>query len=158
VISAVFENWQDQPQCGCGRAERSRWRDLHVRTPARRTSCAAVVENSPSMRWKMSVARNVICWRRLTGPFPSDTRKLVWLSHARLDQAVGPRVFLSYIQQRSEHQQNCDCKRSNFCLGVCPHILCETNFSKSRPVIWTSNPLSVYQHAKYQIFHYCTVA
>jgi len=45
----------------------------YVRTPARRTSCAAVVESSPSMRWKMSVARNVICWRRLTGLFPSDT-------------------------------------------------------------------------------------
>ena len=25
------------------------------------------------MRWKMSVARNVICWRRLTELFPSDT-------------------------------------------------------------------------------------
>jgi len=70
VISAVFGTWQDQPRCGCGRAERSRWRDPHVRTPAHWTSC---VENSPSMKWKMSVARNVICWRRLTGPFPSDT-------------------------------------------------------------------------------------
>jgi len=59
--------------CGCGRAERSKWQDLHARTPARRTSCAAVVDTSPSMRWKMSVARNVICWRRLTGLFPSDT-------------------------------------------------------------------------------------
>jgi len=38
-----------------------------VRTPARRTSCAAVVESSPSIRWKMSVAQNVICCRRLTG-------------------------------------------------------------------------------------------
>jgi len=45
----------------------------YVRTPARRTSCSAVVESSPSMRWKMSVARNVICWRRLTGLFLSDT-------------------------------------------------------------------------------------
>ena len=42
-------------RCGCCRAERSRWQDPHVRTPARRTSCAAVVESSPSMRWKMSV-------------------------------------------------------------------------------------------------------
>jgi len=25
------------------------------------------------MTWKMSVAKNVICWRRLTGLFPSDT-------------------------------------------------------------------------------------
>ena len=66
MISAVFRTWQDQPRCGCGRAERSRWQDPHARTPARRTSCAAVVESSPSMRWKMSVARNVICWRRLT--------------------------------------------------------------------------------------------
>ena len=72
MISAVFGTWQDQPRCGCGRAERSRWQDPHVRTPARRTSCAAVVESSPSTRWKMSVARNVICWRQLTGSFPSD--------------------------------------------------------------------------------------
>ena len=46
-------------------AERSRWQDQHVRTPVRQTSCATAVESSPSMRWKMSVARNVICWRRL---------------------------------------------------------------------------------------------
>ena len=59
-----------KPRCGCCRAERSRWQDPHVRTPARRTSCAAVVESSPSMRWKVSVARNVICWRRLTELFP----------------------------------------------------------------------------------------
>ena len=26
------------------------------------------------MRWKMSIAQNVICWRRLTGLFPSDSR------------------------------------------------------------------------------------
>jgi len=73
VISAVFGTWQDQPRCGCGRAERSRWQDPHVRTPARRTSWAAVLESSPSTRWKMSVARNGICWRRLTELFPSDT-------------------------------------------------------------------------------------
>jgi len=52
--------------------ERSRWQDPHARMPARRTSCAAVVDSGPSMRWKMSVARNVICWRRLTGLFPPD--------------------------------------------------------------------------------------
>ena len=45
MISAVFETWQDQRRCGCGRAERSRWQDPHVRTPARRTWCAAVVES-----------------------------------------------------------------------------------------------------------------
>jgi len=66
VTWSVSETWQDQPQCGRGRAERSRWQDPHVRTPARRTSCAAVVESSPSMRWKMSVTQNVIRWRRLT--------------------------------------------------------------------------------------------
>jgi len=54
-------------------AERSRWQNPHVRTPVRQTSCATAVESSPSMRWKMSVARNVISWRRLTGLFPSDT-------------------------------------------------------------------------------------
>ena len=42
-------------------------------TPARRTSCAAMVQSSPLMTWKMSIARNVICWRWLTGLFPSDT-------------------------------------------------------------------------------------
>ena len=73
MIWAISGTWQDQPRCGCGRAECSRWQDPHVRTPARRTSCAAVVESSPSMRWKISVAQNVICWRRLTGLFPSDT-------------------------------------------------------------------------------------
>ena len=52
--------------------ERSRWQDPHARMPARRTSCAAVVDSGPSIRWKMSVARNVICWRRLTGLFPPD--------------------------------------------------------------------------------------
>ena len=46
-----------------------------MRTPARRTSCAAVVESSPSIRWKMSVARNVIYWRRLTGLFPCRIRR-----------------------------------------------------------------------------------
>ena len=50
-------------------------RTRNVRTPARRTSCAAVVESSPSMRWKMSVARNVIYWRRLTGLFPCRIRR-----------------------------------------------------------------------------------
>ena len=70
MISAVFGTWQDQPRCGeVGQSVpggRTRmW------TPARRTSCAAVVESSPSKRWKMSVARNVICWRRLTELFPS---------------------------------------------------------------------------------------
>jgi len=34
VISAVFGTWQDQPRCRCGRAERSRWQDPHVRTRA----------------------------------------------------------------------------------------------------------------------------
>ena len=67
MISAVSGTWQNQRRCGCCRAERSRWQDPRVRTPARRTSCAAVVESSPSIRWKMNVARNVICWRRLTG-------------------------------------------------------------------------------------------
>ena len=86
MISAVFGTGHDQPRCGCGRAERSRRQDPHVRTPARRTSCAAVVESSPSTRWKMSVARNVICWRRLTGLFLSDTPgcdRSGWICFAR---------------------------------------------------------------------------
>ena len=49
MISAVSGTWQDQRRCGCGRAERSRWKDRHVRTPAHRTSCTAVAESSPSM-------------------------------------------------------------------------------------------------------------
>ena len=31
-----------------------------MKTPARRTLCAAVVESSPSMKWKMSIAQKVI--------------------------------------------------------------------------------------------------
>ena len=53
-------------------------RAFQVAGPACENACSpnfvrSVVESSPSMRWKMSVARNVICWRRLTELFPSDT-------------------------------------------------------------------------------------
>ena len=60
----VLEIWLDQPRCGCSQAVRSSWQDLRESTHARRTSCSTVVglERSPSVRWKMTEARNVICW------------------------------------------------------------------------------------------------
>jgi len=72
VISAVFGTWQDQPRCGCGRAERSRWQDQHVRTENARSPnfvCAAVARCR---------GRDYIVHRwggrcRLTGQFPSNT-------------------------------------------------------------------------------------
>ena len=61
-ILTFFGIWQ----CERCPAVRSKWRDLHEGRHARRTSCATLVERSPSVRWKFTEARNVICWRWLT--------------------------------------------------------------------------------------------
>ena len=75
-----------------------------MRTPARRTSCAAVVESSPSMRWKMSVARNVIRWRRLTGLSGRSN------------------YYNCCVYRRRWTHLRCDCSRERPILRVCSQL------------------------------------
>ena len=77
---------------------RSRGRKMALKWPfmcwcAVKKLLSHVVESSPSMRWKMSVARNVICWRRLTGLCPAcklSDEVLLWLSAWSEVFAYGP--------------------------------------------------------------------